>query len=125
MANLNGKNAVHIICSLEYEEKDELLLALSRAFLSQQLRRGDMYYLWYVYFYYVMIDWLLSVEESKDNFNSANSSDLVFVWSELNHRLKTSKQDLLDEIHQLMLSATNVNSIFPFIRAILQEVRQM
>lgn len=50
-------------------------------------------------------------------------SDLVFLWSELHHRLQTPKTDLLKEIHQLMLSATNVNSIFPFIRAILQEVR--
>lgn len=49
-------------------------------------------------------------------------SDLVFIWSKLHHRLKTLKTDLLEEIHQLMLSATNVNSIFPFIRAILQEV---
>ncbi|XP_044044577.1 uncharacterized protein LOC122872425 [Siniperca chuatsi] len=94
VADLNGKDAIHIICSLECEEKDELLLALSRAFLSQQLRRGDMYYL----------------------------CDLVFVWSKLHSRLNTSKQALLEESHQLMLSATNVNSIFPFIRAILQEL---
>ncbi|XP_070813728.1 uncharacterized protein [Chaetodon trifascialis] len=96
VANFNGKDAVHIICSLEYEEKDELLLALSRAFLSQQLRRGDMYYL----------------------------CDLVFIWSKLHRRLKTSKQALLEESHQLMLFATNVNSIFPFIRAILQELAE-
>ncbi|KAM7365532.1 hypothetical protein PAMP_016451 [Pampus punctatissimus] len=94
VADLNGKVAVHIICSLECDEKDELLLALSRAFLSQQLRRGDMYYL----------------------------CDLVFVWSKLHSRLKTSKQALLEESRQLMLSATNVNSIFPFIRMILQEI---
>ncbi|KAM7375380.1 hypothetical protein PAMA_014468 [Pampus argenteus] len=93
VADLNGKAAVHIICSLECDEKDELLLALSRAFLSQQLRRGEMYYL----------------------------CDLVFVWSKLHSRLKTSKQALLEESRQLMLSATNVNSIFPFIRMILQE----
>ncbi|XP_068165233.1 titin homolog isoform X2 [Antennarius striatus] len=94
VSNLNGKDAIHIICSMECEEEDELLLALSRAFLSQQLCRGDMYYL----------------------------CDLVLVWSKLHHRLKTSKHALLEEIHRLMLSATNVNSIFPFIRAILQEV---
>lgn len=93
VAEFNGKDAVHIICSLECEETDELLLALSRAFLSQQLRRGDMYYLY----------------------------DLVFIWSKLHSRLNTSKQALLEESHQLMLSATNVNSIFPFIRDILQE----
>ncbi len=46
VADLNGKDAIHIICSLECDEKDELLLDLSRAFLSQQLCRGDMYYLW-------------------------------------------------------------------------------
>ncbi|KAM3585495.1 uncharacterized protein V6R79_019057 [Siganus canaliculatus] len=94
VANFSGKDAVHIICSLECEEKDELLLALSRAFLSKQLLRGDMYYL----------------------------CDLVFIWSKLHRRLKTSKPALLEEIQQLMLTATNVNSIFPFIRAILQEV---
>ncbi|XP_029378207.1 uncharacterized protein LOC115056087 [Echeneis naucrates] len=90
----SGKDAVHIICSLEYEEKDDLLLALSRAFLLQQLQRGDMHYL----------------------------CDLVFIWSKLHSRLNTSKDTLLEESHQLMLSATNVNSIFPFIRAILQEL---
>ncbi|XP_062270595.1 uncharacterized protein LOC133976405 [Scomber scombrus] len=94
VADFSGKDAVHIICNLEREEKDELLLALSRAFLSQQLRRGNMYYL----------------------------CDLVFVWSKLHSRLKSSKQSLLEETRQLMLSATNVNSIFPFIRVILQEL---
>ncbi|XP_029930668.1 zinc finger protein 292 [Myripristis murdjan] len=94
VADLNGKDAVHIICSLESEEKDEVLLALSRAFLSQQLCRGDMYYLW----------------------------DLVLIWSKLHSRLNTSKQAFLEESHQLMLSATNVNSIFPFIRVILEEL---
>ncbi|KAK5847793.1 hypothetical protein PBY51_016894 [Eleginops maclovinus] len=94
VAEFNGKDAIHIICSLECEEKDEVLLALSRVFLSQQLRRGDMYYM----------------------------CDLVFVWSKLHNRLNTSKQALLEESHQLLLSATNVNSIFPFIRAVLQEL---
>ncbi|XP_047433145.1 zinc finger protein 654-like [Mugil cephalus] len=94
VADLSGKDAVHIICSLEYDEEDELLLGLSTAFLSQQLRKGDMYCL----------------------------CDLVFVWTKLHSRLNTSKQALLQESQQLMSSATNVNSIFPFIRAILQEV---
>ncbi|XP_030604753.1 uncharacterized protein LOC115793782 [Archocentrus centrarchus] len=94
VTDLNGKNAVHLICNLEFEEKDELLLALSTAFLTQQLWRGDMYCL----------------------------CDLVFLWTKLHTRLNTSKQALLEETRQLMLSATNVNSIFPFIRAILQEV---
>ncbi|XP_017287117.1 uncharacterized protein LOC108245010 isoform X2 [Kryptolebias marmoratus] len=94
VADINGKDAVHIICSLECEETDKLLLALSSAFLSQQLQRGDMYYL----------------------------CDLVRVWTNLHSRLNTSKRALLDECRRLMFSATNVKSIFPFIRAILQEV---
>uniref|UniRef100_H2LP15 C2H2-type domain-containing protein n=1 Tax=Oryzias latipes TaxID=8090 RepID=H2LP15_ORYLA len=85
---LHGKDAVHVLCSLESDEKDELLLALGTAFLSQQLRRGDMYYL----------------------------CDLVLVWTNLHGRLKTSPQVFLAECRQLMKSATNVKSIFPFIR---------
>ncbi|KAM4711112.1 uncharacterized protein FYW61_021660 isoform 2-T2 [Anableps anableps] len=94
VADINGKDSLHIICSLECEETDEMLLALSTAFLSQQLQRGDMYYL----------------------------CELVLVWTSLHRRLNTSKQSLLEVCRQLMLSATNVKSIFPFIRAILQEV---
>ncbi|KAM9328469.1 uncharacterized protein KZ484_019851 [Pholidichthys leucotaenia] len=94
VADIDWKYAVHIICNLECEEKDEFLLALCTAFLSQQLRRGDMYYLY----------------------------ELVFLWTKLHTRLNTCKQALLDESRQLMLCATNINSIFPFIRAVLQEV---
>ncbi|XP_037552736.1 uncharacterized protein LOC119429091 [Nematolebias whitei] len=94
VADVNGKDAVLIICNLECEETDKLLLALSTVFLRQQLQRGDMYCL----------------------------CDLVRVWTNLHSRLKTSKHVLLEECRQLMFSATNVKSIFPFIRAILQEV---
>lgn len=45
VGDVNGKDAVHILCSLELEEDNNLLLGLGRAFLAQQLRRGDMYYL--------------------------------------------------------------------------------
>ncbi|XP_077577721.1 uncharacterized protein LOC144199753 [Stigmatopora nigra] len=94
VACLNGKDAVHIICSLEYEEPNELLLALCQMFLSQQLCRGEMYYLW----------------------------ELIFVWSKLHDRLNTSKHAFLEECRQLMLSATNINSIFPFIKVVVQEL---
>lgn len=96
LADFSGKDAVHIICNLECEEKDELLLAFSRALLSQQLRRGDMFFL----------------------------SELVYIWSKLHSRLKTSKEALLKECHQLMLCATDVNSIFPFISVIMQELSE-
>lgn len=67
--------------------------------------------------------WPVSLLFTDHKVHFSLASDLVFLWSELHHRLQTPKTDLLKEIHQLMLSATNVNSIFPFIRAILQEVR--
>uniref|UniRef100_A0A3Q2D3L7 Uncharacterized LOC107098794 n=1 Tax=Cyprinodon variegatus TaxID=28743 RepID=A0A3Q2D3L7_CYPVA len=88
------EHALHIICSLEGQEPDELLLALTTACLSQQLQRGDMFHL----------------------------CELVLVWTNLHRRLNSSKQTLLEQCHQLMRSATNVKSIFPFIRAVLQEV---
>ncbi|XP_019716155.1 zinc finger protein 292-like [Hippocampus comes] len=93
VADLSGKDAVHIICSLENEETNELLLALCQVFLSQQLCRGDMYYLW----------------------------ELVFIWSKLHHRLNTSKEAFLEESRRLMLSATNVNAVFPFVRVVIEE----
>lgn len=46
MAEIDRKEAVGILCIAENEEKDDLLLELSRGFLLQQLRSGDMYYLW-------------------------------------------------------------------------------
>ncbi|XP_034031028.1 uncharacterized protein LOC117514596 isoform X2 [Thalassophryne amazonica] len=94
VVDINGEDAVHIICSLEFEESSEFLLGLSRVFLSHQLSTGDMNHLW----------------------------DLVFIWTKLHSRLNTSKQALLEESHQLMLSAASINSVFPFIRAILQEL---
>ncbi|KAL7845611.1 hypothetical protein AOLI_G00238030 [Acnodon oligacanthus] len=93
MAEIDGKDAVEILCIAENEEKDQLLLELSREFLLQQLRSGDMYYLW----------------------------DLVFIWCNLYLRVKASKQDLLEECKQLILSATNIKSIFPFMKVILEE----
>ncbi|XP_017570590.1 uncharacterized protein znf654 [Pygocentrus nattereri] len=93
MAEIDGKDAVEILCIAENEEKDHLLLELSRGFLLQQLRSGDMYYLW----------------------------DLVFIWCNLYLRVKASKQDLLEECKQLISSATNIKSVFPFMKVILEE----
>ncbi|KAJ8407374.1 hypothetical protein AAFF_G00279480 [Aldrovandia affinis] len=94
VAEIDGRHAVEIICNTESEERDDLLLALCRAFLSQQLQNGDMYYMW----------------------------ELVFIWSKLHLRGNPSKQDFLEECHQLMLSAKNVKSIFPFMKVIRAEV---
>ncbi|XP_036397128.1 uncharacterized protein znf654 [Megalops cyprinoides] len=94
MAEIDGRDAVEIICNTESEERDDLLLALCKAFLTQQLQNGDMYYIW----------------------------DLIFIWSKLHLRANPSKQDFLEECHQLMLSATNVKSIFPFMKVIRAEL---
>lgn len=48
MAVIDGRDAVEILCNTEKEEKDDLLLAFSKAFLTQQLQNGDMYYMWSV-----------------------------------------------------------------------------
>uniref|UniRef100_A0A3Q2QWJ0 Uncharacterized LOC105917408 n=1 Tax=Fundulus heteroclitus TaxID=8078 RepID=A0A3Q2QWJ0_FUNHE len=88
VADVGGKEALHLICSLEREVGDEELLVLSTAVLSQQLQRGDLHHL----------------------------CDLVLVWTSLHRRVNTSKRALLEACRQLMLSATNVKSIFPFIR---------
>ncbi|XP_058236047.1 uncharacterized protein znf654 isoform X2 [Hemibagrus wyckioides] len=92
MAEIEGKEAVEILCIAENEEKDDLLLELSRGFLLQQLRSGDMYYLW----------------------------DLVFIWYKLYLRVK-AKENFLQECKLLLLSATNVKAIFPFMKVILTE----
>ncbi|XP_023683377.2 uncharacterized protein [Paramormyrops kingsleyae] len=94
IALIDGRDAVEIICNCESEEKDELLLALSKAFLTHQLRNGDMYYLW----------------------------DLIFIWSKLHLRANPSKKDFLEECHQLISLATNVRSIFPFMKIITAEL---
>uniref|UniRef100_A0A667ZL96 Zinc finger protein 654 n=1 Tax=Myripristis murdjan TaxID=586833 RepID=A0A667ZL96_9TELE len=91
---IDGRDAVEIICNTESVEKDELLLSLCKAFLTQQLHNGDMYYIW----------------------------DLVFIWSRLHLRAHPSKQAFLAECRQLASSATNVRAIFPFIKVITAEL---
>ncbi|CAJ1079903.1 uncharacterized protein znf654 [Xyrichtys novacula] len=94
MAEIDGRDAVEIICNTESVEKDELLLSLCKAFLTQQLHNGDMYYIW----------------------------DLVFIWSRLHLRAHPSREGFLAECLQLASSATNVRAIFPFIKLVTTEV---
>ncbi|XP_035267072.1 uncharacterized protein LOC118224029 [Anguilla anguilla] len=94
VAEIDGRHAVEIICNTESEERDDLLLALCKAFLIQQLQNGDMYYLW----------------------------ELIFIWSKLHLRENPSKQDFLEQCQQLMLSAKNVKSVFPFVKVINAEL---
>lgn len=46
ITEIDGHDAVEIICNTESVEKDELLLSLCKTFLTQQLHNGDMYYIW-------------------------------------------------------------------------------
>uniref|UniRef100_A0A673G5C6 Uncharacterized LOC107748274 n=1 Tax=Sinocyclocheilus rhinocerous TaxID=307959 RepID=A0A673G5C6_9TELE len=94
MADIDGKDAVEILCMMENEEKDETVLMLSKGFVSQKLQIGDLYYLW----------------------------DLVFIWSRLYLRLNLSKQGFLEECKIMILSATNIKAIFPFMKVILAEL---
>ncbi|XP_044221048.1 zinc finger protein 292-like isoform X2 [Thunnus albacares] len=94
MAEIDGRDAVEIICNTESVEKDELLLSMCKAFLTQQLHNGDMYYIW----------------------------DLVFIWSRLHLRAHPSRQGFLAECLQLASSATNVRAIFPFIKLVTTEL---
>ncbi|XP_023653052.2 zinc finger protein 654-like isoform X1 [Paramormyrops kingsleyae] len=94
MAVIDGRDAVEILCNTEKEEKDDLLLAFSKAFLTQQLQNGDMYYMW----------------------------DLIFIWSKLHLRANPSKENFLEECYQLMQRVTNVKSIFPFMKVIRDEM---
>ncbi|XP_026151356.1 zinc finger protein 292 [Mastacembelus armatus] len=94
MAEIDGRDAVEIICNTESVEKDELLLSLCKAFLTQQLHNGDMYYIW----------------------------DLVFIWSRLHLRAYPSRQGFLAECLQLSSSAINVRAIFPFIKLVTTEL---
>uniref|UniRef100_A0A3B3E0H9 Zinc finger protein 654 n=1 Tax=Oryzias melastigma TaxID=30732 RepID=A0A3B3E0H9_ORYME len=94
MAEIDGRDAVEIICNTESVEKDELLLSLCKAFLTRQLHNGDMYYIW----------------------------DLVFIWSRLYLRAHPSRQGFLTECLQLASSATNVRAIFPFIKLVTTEL---
>uniref|UniRef100_A0A1A8L3T5 Zinc finger protein 654 n=1 Tax=Nothobranchius pienaari TaxID=704102 RepID=A0A1A8L3T5_9TELE len=94
MAEIDGRDAVEIICNTESVEKDEFLLSLCRAFLTRQLHKGDMYYIW----------------------------DLVFIWSRLYLRAHPSRQGFLAECLQLASSATNVRAIFPIIKLVTTEL---
>ncbi|MBN3299550.1 ZN292 protein, partial [Amia calva] len=94
MAEIDGTDAVEIICNTESEERDDFLLALCKAFLVQQLQSGDMFCIW----------------------------DLIFIWSRLQLRANPSRQDFLEECQQLILTVTNVKMIFPFMKVIKTEL---
>ncbi|XP_048459019.1 zinc finger protein 654 [Rhincodon typus] len=94
IARIDCQEALDVICRLDSEGQVELAWILCVAFLTQQLRNGDMYC----------------------------TRELILVWSKLQLQLDSSKQHFLEKCRHLLLTSRNVNHIFLFIRVIQNEV---
>ncbi|XP_072116208.1 zinc finger protein 654-like [Mobula birostris] len=94
ISRIDCQEALDVICRLDSEGQVELSWILCVAFLTQQLRNGDMYC----------------------------TRELILVWSKLQLKLDASKQHFLAKCHHLLLTSRNVNHIFLFIRVIQNEV---
>eukprot|EP00062_Callorhinchus_milii_P010912 gi/632956669/ref/XP_007894072.1/ PREDICTED: zinc finger protein 654 [Callorhinchus milii] len=94
IARIDCKEALDVICRLDSEEQVELSWILCVAFLTQQLRNGDVYC----------------------------TRELILVWSKLQLKIDSSKQHFLEKCHHLLLTSKNVNHIFLFIRVIQNEI---
>ncbi|XP_067897144.1 zinc finger protein 654-like [Heterodontus francisci] len=94
IAKIDCQEALEVICRLDSEGQVELSWILCVAFLTQQLRNGDMYC----------------------------TRELILVWSKLQLKLDASKQHFLEKCRHLLLTSRNVNHIFLFIRVIQNEV---
>ncbi|XP_067849253.1 zinc finger protein 654-like [Heptranchias perlo] len=94
IAKIDCQEALDVICRLDSEGQVELSWILCVAFLTQQLRNGDMYC----------------------------TRELILVWSKLQLKLDASKHHFLERCHHLLLTSRNVNHIFLFIRVIQNEV---
>ncbi|XP_041066704.1 zinc finger protein 292-like isoform X1 [Carcharodon carcharias] len=94
IARIDCQEALDVICRLDSEGQVELAWILCVAFLTQQLRNGNMYC----------------------------TRELILVWSKLQLKLDASKQHFLEKCRHLLLTSRNVNHIFLFIRVIQNEV---
>lgn len=94
IARINCQEALDVICRFDSEGQVELAWILCVAFLTRQLKNGDMYC----------------------------TRELILVWSKLQLKLDASKQHFLEKCHHLLLTSRNVNHIFLFIRVIQNEV---
>ncbi|XP_075450122.1 zinc finger protein 654 isoform X2 [Ascaphus truei] len=91
---IDCSDGVQIICNTEKEGKTALAFQLSEAFLITQLQSGDMYCLW----------------------------DLIFIWSKLQLKINPSTEVLVEQCYRMLRTARNVKVIFPFMKAITNEV---
>ncbi|XP_069744839.1 zinc finger protein 654-like isoform X2 [Narcine bancroftii] len=94
ITGIDCQEALDVICRLDSEGQMEFSWILCVAFLTQQLKNGDMYC----------------------------TRELILLWSKLQLKLDASKQHFLEKCHHLLLTSRNVNHIFLFIRAIQNEV---
>ncbi|GCB69903.1 hypothetical protein scyTo_0005561 [Scyliorhinus torazame] len=94
IARIDCREALDVICRMDSEGQVELAWILCVAFLTQQLRSGDMYC----------------------------TRELILVWSKLQLKLDASKRHFLEKCHHLLLTSRNVSHIFLFIRVIQSEV---
>ncbi|XP_053313170.1 zinc finger protein 654 [Spea bombifrons] len=91
---IDCSDGVQIICDTEKEGKTKLAYQLSEAFLVAQLQSGEMYCIW----------------------------DLIFVWSKLQLKINPLNQVFVEQCYQMLRIATNVKVIFPFMKAITEEI---
>ncbi|KAM6970562.1 zinc finger protein 654-like [Aplochiton taeniatus] len=122
MAELDGKDAVEILCTTESEERDdELLLSLCKAFLSQQLHNGDMYHLWDLVFLWSQLHRRVH-PPTQDFLSECRTQDFLSECRTQDFLSECRTQDFLSECRQLVLSSTNVRVVFPFIKVITSEL---
>ncbi|KAM5181830.1 zinc finger protein 654 [Mantella aurantiaca] len=91
---IDSGDGVKIICRIEKEGKSALALQLSEAFLITQLQTGKMYCVW----------------------------DLTFIWTKLQLKMNPSKEVFVEQCYNMLRIAANVKVIFPFMKAIRDEV---
>ncbi|KAM4700044.1 zinc finger protein 654 [Discoglossus pictus] len=91
---IDCSDGVKIICNTEKEGKAALALLLSETFLITQLQSGDMYCVW----------------------------DLIFLWTKLQLKMNHCKQTYIEQCYHMLRIASNVKVIFPFMKAIMDEV---
>ncbi|XP_043923368.1 zinc finger protein 292 [Protopterus annectens] len=97
ISEIDCKDALEMICNLESEGDEKNALVLCTAFLTRQLRQGEMYCAW----------------------------ELTLFWSKLQRRVESSVQVYLDRCRQLSMIAETVYHIFFLIKVIQSEVESI
>ncbi|KAM9320359.1 zinc finger protein 654 [Gastrophryne carolinensis] len=91
---VDPSDGVKIVCNIEKEGKTALAMQLSEAFLLKQLQSGNMESVW----------------------------DLIFIWSKLQLKVNSAKEVFVEQCYKMLRIAANVKVIFPFMKAIRDEI---